>query len=76
MYLKETGFTEPPPAMKQYPQCIIENNSVESYRNFYWEAKRDFAKWSNRDKPDWWIYKETGKRPRPQWWEEKDGSEE
>jgi len=51
-------FTEPPPAMKAFPECIIEGDSITSYRNFYWEAKRDFAKWTKRDKPEWWNERE------------------
>lgn len=47
-------FTHPPPAMKQYPQCIVEGDSIKSYRNYYWEAKRDFCVWTNRDEPVWW----------------------
>lgn len=63
-------FTEPTPAMKAYPECIVEGDSMESYRNFYWKDKREFATWSKRDKPDWWVHKETGKWPRKLWWEE------
>ena len=48
------GFTEPTPAMNHYPQCIVEGDSVTSYRNYYIEAKADFARWTNRDAPDWW----------------------
>jgi hypothetical protein len=47
-------FTEPTPAMKAYPHCIVEGDSISSYRNFYWEDKREFAKWTKRDKPEWW----------------------
>lgn len=51
---KKTGFTQPPPAMSQYPDCIVEGDSIASYRNYYWAAKRDFCVWTRRDKPDWW----------------------
>lgn len=51
-------FSEPPPAMKAYPQCIVEGDSLTSYRNYYWEAKRSFAKWTKRDKPIWWNERE------------------
>jgi len=27
---------------------------VESYRNYYRGAKASFAKWTNREKPEWW----------------------
>ena len=53
--LQSKGFTEPSPAMAAYPHCIVEGDSVSSYRQFYWEDKRSFAKWTNRDKPEWWI---------------------
>lgn len=52
--LKENGFTQPTPAMKAYPHCIIPNDSVSSYRNFYREDKKEFAKWSKREIPEWW----------------------
>ena len=48
------AFTEPTPAMSAYPQCIVDGNSIASYRNYYWEAKRDFCIWTKRDKPEWW----------------------
>ena len=54
MKLTETGFSEPPPAMKAYPECIVEGDSIRSYRNFYWADKRKFAKWTNREEPRWW----------------------
>jgi len=47
-------FTQPTPAMKQYPHCIVPGDSVQSYKNFYWEDKRKFATWTNRPKPKWW----------------------
>ena len=47
-------FTEPTPAMGSHPQCIVEGDSITSYRNYYREAKRDFAVWSTRDIPEWW----------------------
>ena len=48
------GFTEPTPAMGSHPHCIVEGDSITSYRNYYREAKRDFAVWSTRDIPEWW----------------------
>lgn len=54
MNIKSNGFSEPPPAMKQFPQCIVEGDSIRSYRNYYWEAKRDFCIWTNREEPTWW----------------------
>ena len=29
------------------------DDAVESYRNYYNGAKKDFAKWKNRDIPEW-----------------------
>lgn len=58
MKIAKGEFTQPTPAMKAYPHCIVEGNSIKSYRNFYWEDKREFATWSKRDKPDWWIKRE------------------
>ena len=52
------SFREPPPAMKQFPQCIVNNDAVMSYHNYYWEAKKDFAKWTKRNKPEWWNERE------------------
>ena len=52
------GFTQPTPAMQAFPECIVEGDSITSYRNYYWEAKRDFAKWTKRDKPEWWNERE------------------
>ena len=58
MNIKEDAFAEPPPAMKSFPDCIVKNDSIASYRNYYWQAKRDFAKWTKRDKPEWWNERE------------------
>tara|TARA_B100000131_G_C18120089_1_gene612591 strand:- start:630 stop:1178 length:549 start_codon:yes stop_codon:yes gene_type:complete len=41
-------------AMKHYPQCIVENDPVESYRKYYNEAKASFAKWTKRAIPEWY----------------------
>lgn len=51
----EADWGQPTPAMKQYPQCIVEGDSMASYRKYYWEAKADIAKWTKRDKPVWWT---------------------
>jgi len=56
--LEHKGFSEPTPAMGHYPQCIVENDSITSYRNYYWEAKQDLSVWSKREKPDWWSQRE------------------
>jgi len=51
---KPYQFSQPPPAMKEYPQCIVPGDAVTSYRNYYWEAKRSFATWKT-GKPAWWV---------------------
>lgn len=48
------GFNEPPPAMKEFPQCIVKGDSIKSYHNYYWEAKRSFCHWTNRETPEWY----------------------
>jgi len=58
MNLKDKGFTQPTPAMGSHPHCIVEGDSISSYRNYYWEAKRNFAKWTKRKKPEWWYERE------------------
>ena len=42
-------------AMKQYPECIVPTDAVQSYRNYYNAAKTGFAKWAKgRNAPEWW----------------------
>lgn len=48
-------LTQPTPAMKKFPQCIVKDDSVASYRNYYHEAKSHFNRWSKRDVPDWYT---------------------
>jgi hypothetical protein len=33
----------------------IGKDVIESYRNYYRGAKKDFAKWKNREIPEWFI---------------------
>jgi len=41
-------------AMKAYPECMVEGNAVQAYRNYYHVAK-DFATWEwGREAPSWW----------------------
>jgi len=49
-----SGFTDPPPAMGQFPDCIVPGDSINSYRNYYKVAKKSFAVWTKRDTPYWW----------------------
>ena len=50
-------FTEPTPAMDE--KYKIQNNSLESYRNYYKEGKKHLAKWSgkinSRNVPNWYF---------------------
>jgi len=52
--IPEGPYSDPPPAMKAFPQCIVEGDSVQSYRNYYKEAKADFATWKKRPIPRWY----------------------
>jgi hypothetical protein len=41
-----------------FPQAMPDEcklpNSVDAYRKYYLEKKKSFAKWSNREVPEWW----------------------
>lgn len=50
--ITDKGFTLPPKAMPDEYKVV---DVVESYRNYYNGAKKDFAKWKNRDIPEWFI---------------------
>jgi hypothetical protein len=47
-------FFDPPPAMSHFPLCIVPNNSLHSYYNYYIVAKNYFAKWTKRPIPEWY----------------------
>ena len=47
-------FFDPPPAMSHFPDCIVPNNSLHSYYNYYIVAKNYFAKWTKRPIPSWY----------------------
>lgn len=48
------GLTQFKLAMKHYPECMVEGDPIQSYRNYYHAAKY-FAKWEKgRPAPDWW----------------------
>ena len=53
--MDDKPFVEPPPAMSHFPQCIVEGDSIESYKNYYREAKASFSKWTKRPVPSWWT---------------------
>jgi len=52
--ISNIGFTPYAIAMKNYPECIIQGNAVESYRNYYKMVKSSFAQWKKRDAPNWY----------------------
>ena len=50
------GKTTPvPQAMQAFPECMVEGDSVQAYRNFYVKAKRSFATWKERPTPKWYM---------------------
>ena len=49
-FIKDIGFTMPPKAMPDEYKVM---DVVESYRNYYIGAKKDFCVWKNRDVPEW-----------------------
>lgn len=46
----DKGFTEPPKAMGDEFKV---KDVIESYRNYYRLAKKEFATWKNRNIPEW-----------------------
>ena len=54
--IADSSFVERPQAMKEFPQCMVEDDSSSAYRNFYIEAKKGFANWRNREVPYWYEY--------------------
>lgn len=51
--IRDKGLTEFPQAMKAYPQCMVEGDAVQAYRNYY--HYKNFAKWERgRPAPSWW----------------------
>ena len=52
--IPDVGLTEFPQAMKAFPECMVEGNPVQAYRNYY-HASKHFAKWEKgRSAPYWW----------------------
>jgi len=47
-------FTDPTPAMPD--DCKISGDSLSSYHKYYNEKKFHFARWTNRNKPMWYVY--------------------
>lgn len=50
--LNNAGFVQPTPAMPDYCK---KGTSLESYRFYYIEEKKRFAKWTNRKTPTWFT---------------------
>lgn len=46
-------FTQPTPAMPD--KYKVFDDSIQSYRNYYIGDKVRMAKWSKREKPNWWL---------------------
>jgi len=52
--IRNIGLTEFAQAMSHYPDCKVDGDAVQAYRNYYHFAK-PFAKWNwGRKAPDWW----------------------
>lgn len=51
--IRDIPLTEPTPAMPD--ECKIANDSVASYHKYYVEKKVAFAKWTKRDRPQWFT---------------------
>lgn len=51
--IKNNEFTPPPQCMPEYLQTY---DPVVAYRNYYMSEEKNYmAKWTNRDKPEWWV---------------------
>lgn len=53
--IPDIGFTEPAKAM---PDEYKVDSVVQSYRNYYMGEKYSFAKWKNREIPNWFKFNE------------------
>lgn len=51
--IQHSSFTLPPQAM---PADYKHSDPVEAYRRYYIGAKRSFARWTKRERPDWFNY--------------------
>lgn len=49
--ISNTPFTQPPQAMPDY--CKVPGDSIKAYRNYYNLEKKRFARWTNREIPQW-----------------------
>jgi hypothetical protein len=48
--MKDNGFTEPPQCM---PEEYKHKDFITAYRNYYVGEKKRFAKYTNREEPQW-----------------------
>lgn len=51
--IPDIGRTQMPQAMAEFPQCMVDGDPIQAYRNFYNVAKKNFATWRVRSVPDW-----------------------
>ena len=52
--IQDVDFTSPPLAMGD--EFKINNDVIESYRNYYKESKSKIVSWKNREKPEWFSF--------------------
>lgn len=51
--IQSNGFCPPPTAInEQYADCLVKNDTIQSYRNYYNTAKKDLHQWK-QNKPTW-----------------------
>ena len=53
MAIPDIGLTDFPQAMPEYCK---RDSAVDAYQVYYIMEKSDIAKWTKRDKPEWWDY--------------------
>ena len=58
--ITHNDFTPPPQCMPD--QYKVENDTVQSYRNYYLGDKARFARWQYSSIPDWWAQDKPDKR--------------
>ena len=51
---KKIGLT---PFKQAMPEDVKHNDSIQAYRQYYLKYKASFAKWTNREVPDWYASK-------------------
>lgn len=51
--IPDVPFTPPTPAMPD--ECKIVDDSLASYQKYYIDKKITFAKWTNRNVPEWFV---------------------